>query len=221
MEDLKGVNTNLSYFTLRKIIGWCGILLPWGVWLLAWSYEPSISDYYYTRTGVLFTGVLFLIGVFLISYRGYEQEDEKISDNVITWIGGILIIIVALVPTPFQYCICKCPTPICHKSDFWGFIHFSSAALFFISMGYLSVFNFTRGKKPYSNGKILRNRIYKFCGISIWVVLGITGIIKLTSLKETFEHLILWVEIILLILFGVSWFVKGKALVDLGLQEDY
>lgn len=220
-EDLRGVNTNLSYFTLRKIIGWSGVLLPWLVWLLAWKYEPSISDYYYTRSGVLFTSVLTLVGVFLISYRGYEQEDEKLSDNVITWVGGILIIIVAAVPTPLIPGYDACPTPICHQSDLWGSIHFGSAALFFVAMGYLSRYNFTRGKEPFSKDKMMRNKIYKFCGLGMWTVLAIAGImIFVLKLNETLTHLVLWVEVILLILFGISWLVKGKALVDLGIQKD-
>lgn len=52
-EAVRGINTNLSYFTLRKVIGWSGLLLPWLAWIVAWSYQSSISDYYYTRSGEL------------------------------------------------------------------------------------------------------------------------------------------------------------------------
>lgn len=218
--SILGINTNLSYFTLRKIIGWSGMLLPWLVWLIAWKYEPSISDYYYTRAGVLFTSVLTLCGSFLISYRGYEREGEKISDNLITWIGGILIIIVAAVPTPYLY-NCPCPTPICHTSDAWGTVHFGSAALFFVAMGYLSLVRFRRGKGEFSPDKIVRNKIYKFCGISMWIVLGAAGVsIFMFHLDDMIDHLVLWVEVVLLMLFGISWLVKGKGLVDLGIQKD-
>ncbi len=217
----RSVNTNLSYFTLRKIIGWSGLLLPWAIWLVDWSYQPSISDYYYTTSGVLFTSVITLVGAFLISYRGYEQTDEKVSDNVLTWIGGILILIVAAVPTPYLGSVDDCPTPICHDSDLWGTVHFGSAAAFFIVMGYLSVFHFTRGSKPFTQGKRTRNRIYRFCGIGMWVVLGLTGLLKFVILKEDSpKHLIFWVEVIMLVLFGSSWLVKGKALVDLKIQSE-
>lgn len=218
--SLEGVNTNLSYFTLRKIIGWSGVILPWAVWLLSWSYQPSISDYYYTRSGVLFTSVLTLMGVFLISYRGYEEEGEKLTDNVITWIGGILILIVAAIPTPYNHCVCECPTPICHQSDFLGYIHFGSAALFFVAMGYLSVFHFTRGPAELKKAKKQRNVIYRVCGIGMWAILGLTGIAILAGCDESFEHIILWAEIMLLVLFGMSWLVKGKALVAMGIQKE-
>ncbi len=220
-EDLRGINTNLSYFTLRKLIGWSGLLLPWLVWLVAWSYQPSISDFYYTRSGVLFTSVLTLCGAFLISYRGYEKEDERVSDNVITWIGGILIIMVAACPTPYIDAVNECPTPICHKSDLWGTVHFGSAVLFFAAMGYLSRYHFVRGSKPFSKDKLIRNRIYKTCGIGMWVVLAAAGIaIFIFDLDESWMHLVFWVEVILLLLFGFSWLVKGKGLVDLGMQKD-
>ena len=215
------MNTNLSYFTLRKIIGWSGLLLPWLVWLIAWTFEPSISDYYYTRSGVLFTSVLTLVGAFLISYRGYEKKDEKISDDIITWTGGILIILVAAIPTQYKYPELDCPTPICDHSGFWGNVHFICAACFFIAMGYLSIFNFPRGSKPYGRSKRIRNIIYRICGIGIWSVLGIGGIlIFVFKLKESIPHLIFWIEVILLNLFGISWLVKGKALVDFGIQKE-
>ena len=218
---LRAINTNLTYFTLRKIIGWSGLLLPWLVWLIAWSYQPSISDYYYTRSGILFTSLLTLVGAFLISYRGYDRKTEKVSDNIITWVGGILIIIVALVPTPFEWASCYCPTPICHNSTLWGFIHFGSAAGFFACMGYLSIYRFTKGDEPFEKDKRRRNRIYRTCGIGMWVILGIAGIlIFIFDISEEFSHFVFWVEVVLLILFGTSWLVKGKGLVDLGIQKD-
>ena len=219
--NLKGVNTNISYFTMRKIIGWSGLLLPWAVWLIAWSYQPSISDYYYTRSGVLFTSVLTLVGVFLISYRGFEITDEKISDNVITWIGGILIIIVAAIPTKYEITDVGCPTPICNHSELLSFIHLSSASAFFVAMGYLSLFHFTRGPKTISDGKQIRNIIYRSCGIGMWTVIGLAGVmIFILRLNDTYTHLVFWIEVILLNLFGISWLVKGKALVDLGIQKE-
>ncbi len=220
-HHLKAINTNLSYFTLRKIIGWCGLLLPWVTWIVSGNYETSISAYYYTVSGVVFTSVITILGVFLISYRGYQRKDEKISDNVITWLAGLLIILVAAVPARFPYNIADCPTPICHQSDFWGTIHFGSAAAFFIAMGYLSAFHFTRGHKPYSSDKYTRNIIYRLCGYGMWVVLVITGILYFVfNFQKTFTHLVFWAEVILLMLFGASWCIKGKALVDLGIQEE-
>ena len=221
--DLRGVNTNLSYFTLRKIIGWTGLLLPWIVWAAAWSYENSLSAYYYTRANVLFTGILILCGVFLISYKGYQKKEEKISDNIITWIAGILILIVVAIPAQYNdFASGDCPTPVCHGNALLGGIHFGCAAIFLVAIGYLSIFNFTRGNKPFTEGKIKRNRIYRICGYGMWVTLGVAGIMLfILNMGERWPRLILWVEIIDLLFFGVSWLVKGKALSGLGiLNED-
>lgn len=221
-KPTRGINTNLSYLTLRKLIGYLGLFLPVMVCVFAWQYDSSLSHYYYTRSGVIFTSVLTLCGAFLISYRGYAREDEKLSDNLITWIGGILAIIVALVPTLYgEVDDCNCgPTPICHCSTFWGAIHFGSAALFFICMGYLSVFRFRRGENSFSPQKVFCNKIYLVCGIGMWFILGFAGIMLLFFKEATGEHFVFWVEVALLLLFGISWLVKGKALVDLGLQEE-
>jgi hypothetical protein len=214
-ENVNGINTNISYFSLRKIIGWSGVALPWVAWLFAWSYEPSISDYYYTRSGVLFTSVLTLLGAFLISYRGFEEENEKLSDNIITWFGGICIIIVAIVPTPYTGPDGTCPTPICHVSDAWGAVHFVSAILFFIAMSYLSIVRFTRGIKPFSDVKLLCNMLYRFSGYAMLVTLLFAGVmfaLDRLGIQKKPEHLVLWVEIVMLSLFGASWAVKGLRL---------
>jgi hypothetical protein len=222
ISNIRGPNTNLSYFTLRKIIGYSGLLLPFICWAFAWKYESSISDYYYTRSGVFFTSILTLCGAFLIAYRGEEQFEETISDNIITWIAGILIFIVAFVPTPFSTeSPCNCgPTPICHCSNILGWIHFGSAALFFLSMGYLSIFRFRRDKNPEDRQKVVRYFIYLICGIVIWAVLLFAGF--MIFFFDVKDHFVFWIEVVLLLSFGISWLVKGKALVDLGIQkEDY
>ena len=210
---------NLSHLTLRKLIGWLGLLLPFLVWLLAWSYEPSISDYYYTESGVLFIAVCSLMGAFLISYRGYKKkDDERVSDNLVTWIGGMLILLVVAVPTPLLEKYDSCPTPICHCDSTLGLVHFGSAVLFFVVMGYMSAFHFVRGEKPFSAAKKRRNVVFRLAGYGMWAILGVAGLlIWLTDTIENFEHFIFWVEVALLILFGGSWLVKSKALEKVGL----
>jgi heme A synthase len=214
-DDPTGINTNVSYFTLRKIIGLSGLFLPIGCWMLAWSLEPSISAFYYTRSGVLFTAVLTLCGVFLMTYRGFDDENEKLTDNVITWIGGIAIVLVAAVPTPFAGLERDCPTPICHQSMFYGSIHFGSAVLFFLAMSYLSIVHFTRGIKPFTIEKIRANRVYLICGYGMLATLLFTGVVigldELGLVKRP-SHLVFWVEFVMLTLFGISWSVKGLRL---------
>lgn len=229
VESVRAVNTNLSYFIIREIIGWAGLLLPIFLLVIAWFYDsssqyfyqPSISHYYYTVSGFLFIGLITLIGVFLISYRGYEPERGEISDNIITWIGGVLILVVAIVPTPFEWVDCYRPTPIAHNHTGLGWLHFASAAGFFLAMAYLSIKKFTKGNKPFTPDKIKRNKVYVFCGWGMLLVLGVAGIIIFfTDLANKWPHFIFWTEVNLLVLFGISWLVKGKGLVRLGIQKE-
>ncbi len=220
MGNPKGINTNLSYFTIRKIIGILGMAIPVLTSLVAWEYLCSISHSYYTRASPLFTGILILCGVFLMSYRGYKEPGERFSDNLITWIAGILITIVALVPTPFSETGKPCPEGFylfCHSDKLLGLVHFGSASLFFVLMGYLSIFHFRRGPKDqeFSKGKKERNFVYLVCGITMWSVLFLSAILIFGFNASRGNNMIFWIELILLLFFGISWLVKGKALADM------
>ena len=82
----------VSYFTLRKLIGWMAILVPFILALLNWilfrgGLGSSVSSYYHTNVGRVFVGTLCSIGVFLPAYKGYKRLDtDKIyqfSDNIV------------------------------------------------------------------------------------------------------------------------------------------
>jgi len=71
----------ISYLSLREAVGILGFSLPivlvLGNLLIFHSkaIEDSISNYYYTGMRGVFVGTLWAIGVFLVSYRGYERRD--------------------------------------------------------------------------------------------------------------------------------------------------
>jgi len=75
-DHLKAINTNLSNFTLRKIIGWRGVLLPFTTWIVSGTFEKSISAHYYSVSGVILTSVIAILGVFLISYRRHQKNTK-------------------------------------------------------------------------------------------------------------------------------------------------
>ncbi|MFY0625627.1 MAG: hypothetical protein JXR07_05000 [Reichenbachiella sp.] len=226
---MKAINTNLSYYRLRKLIGASGMLLPFIVWVGAWEILPSISDYYYTYMGIAFVTILMWCGAFLIAYRGYK-ETSWITDNGITTIGGILIMLTVIFPTPYDGGA-DCPTAICFNGVNWpGYIHFGSASLFFGLMGALIYFNFTlprhEDKSSYkSPGKISRNKLYRSCAWGMWVTLALTFIGYLLREKSQdygiyFKYSVFIGELIILQFFGIAWLVKGKALYDLGWQKE-
>src|ERR1700761_4410652 len=68
----RGENPALSYRNLRAIIGYVGLTLPVVLLLTGivdGHIESSISAYYYTKVGNVFTGALCVIGIFLLAYR--------------------------------------------------------------------------------------------------------------------------------------------------------
>ncbi|NVJ46832.1 MAG: hypothetical protein HWE21_04535 [Cytophagia bacterium] len=210
-------NTNLSYYRIRKWIGTFGILLPIFAPIIADEKLTSISHYYYTEAGVFFTSLLILIGVFLASYHGYDKVD-----NIITWVGGISIALVAIIPTPLDECCTGIgPTPICScEGDMLlGFIppqiiHFGGAVLFFICMAIMCVRQFTQGDKS-EPGKKWRNLIYNICGYGIFATLGYSGVMIFGGYVAEESRFIFRVEVVMLVLFAAAWLLKGEALKDI------
>src|SRR5277367_4539977 len=90
----------ISYLSLRKAVGVIGVSLPvvlvLGNCLLfhATSIDDSISHYYYTCMRGVLVGSLWAIGVFLMSYRGYEKRDEIAGRLACVFALGV-----ALLPT--------------------------------------------------------------------------------------------------------------------------
>src|SRR5215468_1540580 len=90
----------ISYLGLRKAVGFIGLGLPFvlifGNQLFPDSpwFQYSISDYYYTHMRNVFVGSLCAIGVFLITYRGYD-----ICDRIAGALASVFAIGVALFPT--------------------------------------------------------------------------------------------------------------------------
>jgi hypothetical protein len=210
--------------TLRKIIGVLGMAMP--LLLYAFLYFDngmqlpleSISHYYYTRVSGIFGIILSLLAFFLIVYKGKEPVDFYIS-----LFAGIFALLVVLFPTNNITEICgdaakKYAVTILPNSDFRVHFHYSTAALFFLCLSYMSFFLFTKSdKSPSKRGthKIIRNRIYRTCGIlmllSILIIFAHSfKIIELSSL--TSFPLTFWMETIAIESFGLAWLIKGETL---------
>ncbi|ADR20373.1 hypothetical protein MATR_20080 [Marivirga tractuosa] len=206
---------HLSYLRLRRLIGICGLALPISAVIVTGNILPSISHYFYSTANILFVGILSILGVFLISYRGYDQEEELISDNLATTIGGMAILLVVIIPGKYVWTdfpldwnySANCPTFYCtDEGSVFRVIHFVAAGVFFLAMSWLSIFNFTKS----SNAKA--NKVYVICGIGIFVIILITVLVELILKLNTSEYFIFIVECLMLLLFAISWLVKGKAL---------
>jgi drug/metabolite transporter (DMT)-like permease len=202
----------LSYLSLRKAIGLLGACLPFvlaiGLFVLyRKGLQGSISGYYHTEMRDVFVGTLCAIGVFLLSYRGYESKD-RIAGNL----ACVFAIGTALFPTAPDV---MNPT---HMDNVKGAIHFISAALFLLTLAYFSLRLFTKTdpKLIPTPRKTNRNRIYLVCGYTIVAAIALIAIYKvlpndiemrLAELKPVF-----WLESIAVVAFGISWLTKGEAI---------
>ena len=200
----------MSYLGLRKGIGYIGLFLPFvlviGKWMLQGfgSMQPSISDYYYTDMRNVFVGALCAIGVFLMSYRGYEK-----ADHIAGYLASGFAIGVALFPA-------APPSNPSAVSSFIGHVHLTFAAAFFLTLAYFSLFLFTKThpNKRMSARKKTRNVVYRACG---WTIVGC---ITLVAIDFAFFknsaiqglHPVLALESIMVWAFGISWLVKGEAI---------
>jgi len=210
-ESGNGTSLVFSYLELRRIIGLLGILFPFilaiGA-LLIFNTGPqsSVSAYYHTGMRDVFVGILFAIGFFLLTYRGYERSDNRAGNLCCVFAIGV-----ALFP-------CTPDVGATNPDHIIGYIHLAFAALFFLTLIYFSLFLFTKTdpEKPPSRRKIQRNRIYKVCGYAmlICILLIAVYIILPDSTALAFEPLnpVYWLEALAVLFFGISWFTKGEAI---------
>lgn len=199
-------NVLVSYLTLRRVVGVLGVALPlvlalWGFAVLdGIRIQPSISDYYSLRTRDALVGILFAVGWFLFTYRGYERTDD-IAGNL----ACLFAIGVALFPDS--------------GAPWERVIHFASATALFLTLSYFALFLFTKSGGSPTPMKRARNRVYRTCGVIMLACIAGIGLYSallqdtpLAAFKPVF-----WLESAALWAFGVSWFVKGETiLTDVG-----
>ncbi|WP_200911865.1 hypothetical protein [Pedobacter sp. Hv1] len=211
--------------TLRRLIGILGMALP----LLLWWFLSitshynivleSISHYYYTRAGSIFTIIISLMAIFLIVYKGKDPVDFYLS-----FAAGIFALCVLLFPTSnitetccqtnFEYSV-----TFIQPSKFRHNFHYISAGIFLGCLAYMSLFIFTRSsiKKIKDRGrtKNISNGIYICCGIMMLIAMSIIFSGFLGWIDEAYytkHHLTYWMEVVAVEFFGLSWLVKGQTI---------
>ena len=243
MATIKNDNDDLivSYLTIRRAIGWLGLLLPFillignytvnqlnilnssffikdckaPVYKAAGSFKSSISHYYYSTVGELFTGVLLAVALFMYCYKGHKlRKGEKgLSDNALSNLAGLFALGVVIFPTGSGACISDNLRTFL-SSDNTGYIHFTMAALFFVSLSVMSMVNFRRTDDRVSFGKKENHKTFLVCGIAMLVCLVLIFVYsmwiagKFSWLDNL--HPVFCLEAIALIFFGISWLIKGQ-----------
>jgi hypothetical protein len=213
----KNKSQTISYYNLRKAVGIIGMCLPFV--LLIGNYvigkcpyvQESISAYYYTSVGNYLVGSLCAVAFFLVCYKGPER-----IDTIITNVAAICAIGIAFCPTNFNGDAHGCLVT-CNAKNIWGLWHNIFAALFFVILAYMSIFLFTRSEKinakTQTKNKLIRNKIYKCCGVTILACI----ILMLIHIKFKPFNIVTWqpiftLESIALFAFGFSWLVKGNTI---------
>lgn len=209
-----------TYRRLRRAIGYLGVALP--VLLVGFSFipffntelQPSISGYYYTNLREIFTGTLAAVGLFMIGYKGHDNPSIWKNEQLLTNIAGIMALGVALIPVNLK----SEPlfTLIPYNYPWLNQLHNIFAALLFGIFALLAINVFTIGQKKSEDIPVStfnENRIYRFCGIAILVLIILIPV----SLKlNLFEYSTLILEALALFFFGTAWLIKGRALGDEG-----
>lgn len=212
-----------SAYTIRKFIGILGMALPLLLFVFLFITNghtntlESISHYFFTRASVIFAITLSTLAIFLIIYKGKEPIDFFTS-----LISGIAALLIVFFPTGNISNIC-CDTEkvysvtILPQSKLRETVHYISAAVFLLTLAFMSFFIFTRSnKKPafQTAGKKNRNIVFRICGIIMFVALLIMLAGFLEIIPPAFynkNHLTFWMETVAIEAFGFSWLTKGEA----------
>jgi hypothetical protein len=197
-ETAWGENPALSYRNMRAIIGYVGLSLP-VVLLLAGAVdghiESSISAYYYTKVGNVFTGALCVIGIFLLAYRLTAWA----IDNVVTTLAGLSALGVAF----FHAAPSNATLTQLRLAD----VHLTCAAALFILLGAISLFIFPRDVLP---DQRWRSNWYMAFGALIWLSIILMPV--LNWLGGSFyddNHVFFILETVCVMAFAVSFILKG------------
>ena len=204
----------VSYLTLRKLIGFLGMLLPFACLFGGSIFQnqpvlDSISAYYHSNMQDVLTGIVIGFSLFLITYNGPEH-----IDSIIATISGIAGLGIAIFPCASRTVPSSAVGVFQLTPPIAGYLHYGSSAIFFILLAINSYFLFTLGdKENWTKSKSIRNGIYRACGLIIFaslITLLILTIVMGEGLIETVWTFVF--ETIMLLAFGISWLVKGETL---------
>jgi hypothetical protein len=201
-REIEEEQVQVSYLTLRKFVGVLGMLLPVVLALggiisgETSGVKSSISVYYDSPMRDVFVGVLFTVGWFFFSYRGYDR-----ADNFATHLAGVCALAVALFPSV---------SPVVGVRV----VHYVAAGLLFVVLACISLFLFTQSEPAPTSRKRLRNKAYTACGVIMLLCVVVIVLYKflLADRPIAAYQPAFWLESVALWAFGISWLIKGETL---------
>lgn len=210
----------LSFKALRRLIGILGMALPLVCFLGGLVFgapaaggeeglQRSISRYYYTNVRDFFVGLMLGMAFFMMTYKGHELVDTLA--NLATGLAGVCV---GLFP-------CLALDPGARVGLFQlaescsNVVHTACAGTFFVLIALTSLLLFTRTDKRRrpTEWKRKRNAVYIACGVVMLVTLAVLAVLLNVLDDQTLARtrVEFFAETILLEAFGISWLVKGEA----------
>ena len=197
------------YLRIRNLCGLLGIILPaLALFSASIAAHPgddwwwSLSATYYQSPALV--GVLVPACIVLISYIGYDA-----GDNLITSAAGIAGLGIVLFPCKVSWIADGTPVGFFQiPIEVSHYIHAGCAALFFLAIALNSICQFTKYRRTMTARKRLRNKIYRICGYGM---LALEVVFFVTRVTPCPGWMAMILEVILLMLFGFAWLVKGHA----------
>lgn len=229
---------SIDHRAMALLVGVIAFFLPfallWVSRLNGGCDYDSISHYYYSPwAGPLLVGGLFAIGAFMVGYRGMTRRE-----NVLASLAGLGAVGVAVFPTSGGGCDeapftsrafmtldelgapAAAPGGLFELASWTRIAHYGSAVFVFVVLAIFCLFIFTRFIRDehfvdgrLTRAKTWRNRIYIGCGCAMVLIMLVIGLKAVGALryddwdKDNVTYLL---ESAMLILFGVSWSVKGR-----------
>ena len=153
--------------------------------------------------GEVVVGFHTAIAILLIVYRGYDWRD-----NLACAIAGLAALTVAMFPCGREGSDSMVFSQQLYP-EWTEKVHYTAAAIFFLSLAFISYFLFTIHKNKITKMKSQRDRIHKACGILI-----VIAMVVIYFIPETWSDYspMFWLEWFALAAFAVSWFVKGETI---------
>ena len=218
----------ISFWTLRRLVGYIGVGLPEALWLgnfilgdllnvfkTSHGIQGSVSAYYYTGMRNVFVGAICAIAVFLICNRGYDKWD-----NIRYKLAGFLALGVPLFPTKRTV---PPPPPLSGQEQLVGTLHLVFTISLFCMLALICFRTFTKPdfakelpdfdeSGELTQRKRRRNFMYNFYGavILLFIILIIPFDVLQKDTTFLFIPTVFLFEGIALLAFGTAWLAKGR-----------
>jgi hypothetical protein len=204
----------VSYLTLRRLIGWAGLLMPLAVRGGGLLFEgirttDSLSAYYYTSMRDIFVSTTVLTGALLACYR-----TTNVLDNIVATVAGIAAMGLALFPMDPTYApelLARYPglgTDTYYSNHGILGYHLLFAFTFAALSFYMVFFRFGATTPADSPQRGKRRRVFRLCGGAMLLsYLAMAGM-ALWSHGGSF----FWPETCAVCAFAVAWLVNGETI---------